>query len=246
VVKYFIGGEEMPDFLTHMIFGKDVSASNIKEEKMFNLGLMGPDPFFYVTDNKQYVGFGHRLHDERNEEFMKKLCRTNSDFGLGFRLHFFLDDIFHPLINRICPDDKSHKTLERDLDAFFIREVWNKDHKNYRYDDYFPQALKDEFIVGINNAIKVSYSEELDFAKVFSCFRKNMKSLYDNYLFMMIMSYPIKFFSLGRMSYTHFYTFNAPSKEKIEKLGFIELWKKAHEQVHTVLNQGDEKCQESL
>lgn len=46
MVKYFIGGEKMPDFLTHMIFGKDVSASMIKEEKMFNLGLMGPDPFF--------------------------------------------------------------------------------------------------------------------------------------------------------------------------------------------------------
>lgn len=246
MVKYFIGGEKMPDFLTHMIFGKDVSASMIKEEKMFNLGLMGPDPFFYVTGMEQYVSFGHRLHNERNAQFIEKLCSTDSDFGLGFRLHFFLDDIFHPLINKICPDDKSHKSLERDLDAFFIREVWHKDHKSYRYDDYFPQALKDEITVGINNAIKLSYNEELDFAKVFSCFRKNMKALYDNYLLMMFLSYPIKFFSFGRMNYTHFYTFNAPSKEEIKKLGFIELWEKAHEQVHTVLNQGDVKCRESL
>ena len=46
----------MPDFLTHMIFGKDVSASNIKEEKMFNLGLMGPDQFFYVTGLLVHAG----------------------------------------------------------------------------------------------------------------------------------------------------------------------------------------------
>jgi len=37
----------MPGYLTHIIFGHKILPENIKNVKMYNLGLMGPDIFYY-------------------------------------------------------------------------------------------------------------------------------------------------------------------------------------------------------
>jgi hypothetical protein len=126
----------MPASYTHQCFGDDVLPhlstmlqDLIKSHKdYYDLGLQGPDLFFYFHPTRQSMvkEYGLKLHQESAHPFFEEriaYLHMNQDeraiaYMLGFINHYLLDSALHPLINKTG----RHFACERDLDHFFIEE----------------------------------------------------------------------------------------------------------------------------
>ncbi len=141
----------MPGFIAHHLFGqktkKLIKDENIlkcikKNKAAYNLGLQGPDIFYYNIDSYIRPGKnpGSREHDENTDAFLLNLARSLSLFPspydyecaisylAGFYAHYTLDRICHPFIFARTfydfNDSKnylgSHYQYETDLDALYL------------------------------------------------------------------------------------------------------------------------------
>ncbi|MCR5145064.1 MAG: zinc dependent phospholipase C family protein [Lachnospiraceae bacterium] len=149
----------MPGFTTHYLFGKntkeeidnkDILTIINKYEKSFNIGLQGPDIFFYYVpahlDSNRNIG--NVMHDTTTHEYFQNLISARNELSspeqqemadayiLGFIGHYSLDTICHPYIyhksnymenkDAKLKDFGNHVSLETDIDKTMLRTYLDK------------------------------------------------------------------------------------------------------------------------
>ena len=129
----------MPGSYTHYRFGRDVlpllpvelHARIDSHRSLFDLGLHGPDIFFYYNPlRKNPVNrLGHRMHTESGQAVFRRFAAlddgTNASFAYlaGFLCHFALDSLCHGYVEEMTAMGMSHTLLEAQLDrAFLLRD----------------------------------------------------------------------------------------------------------------------------
>lgn len=157
----------MPGFITHYTFGKAalkklpynyVKDSIKKNIEVYNLGLQGPDIFFYFAGypliSKKNIG--SMLHTKNIKKFFKELARTiihckNDDekeimaaYTAGFLGHYSLDKTCHPYVyyksgykdirekNNMKYHEK-HVCLESDIDNVIAKKRLKKSFSDINY-----------------------------------------------------------------------------------------------------------------
>ena len=136
----------MPATYAHRRFGAEIferlpeNLKNIvaKEREVFDIGLHGPDIFFYykVLSKNDVNRHGNEMHDEPGSAFFGParevyLKAENRDaalsYLLGFLAHYALDSACHPYIeNKIRVSGITHAEIESELERFFL-EMDGKD-----------------------------------------------------------------------------------------------------------------------
>lgn len=146
----------MPDIMSHILMGYDVlnrlpTSNSFKQAAaeysgLFNDGLQGPDPFFYMENfpwNKRSLGnIGNLMHKEKTGVFLLNLIESlgSSDNCpemkaaclCGLICHYCLDTICHPYIFYFSGFDYSgkhpeysvcHKRFETILDMLLVKQM---------------------------------------------------------------------------------------------------------------------------
>lgn len=149
----------MPGFTTHYILGLTVynqlPSSRTKyliakHKNLFQLGLQGPDIFFYnlpILRHRDYRNVGSYMHENHVNRFfqsyIKKLCLMKSEhlrnqalsYLCGFICHYIGDHICHPYVyGRIHYDPQHpsntsygrHAALENEIDAILLKKYKDK------------------------------------------------------------------------------------------------------------------------
>lgn len=184
------GDDYMPGYLTHYIFGKQeykkLSESDLKQAvreniNVFNLGLQGPDIFFYYPGyfliNKKNLGsIMHRNKTGRYISNMLKFiydCKDSEEKKIciaylsGFLAHYDLDRTCHPYIyhkTNYMHKGKEyhgrHVALETDIDFVLCREVLKRKISKINYGGFVKLNRKQCKVVG--RMLSVSCSEAFD------------------------------------------------------------------------------------
>lgn len=162
--------ENMPGFTTHYLFGEYIYKKILpdtprlkriikKYRNIYNLGLEGPDVFFYYLPSilEWGINLGSVLHERRTGEFfenfisyIRNIEKTKEkeilySYLAGFLGHYLLDCNCHPYIYDITqynPLKKPpieyhgrHMSLERNMDTLLLKR-WKKTvpsvFRNYR------------------------------------------------------------------------------------------------------------------
>lgn len=129
----------MPSNYAHYRFGvlslphlpADVRLPIQRFRRMFDVGLHGPDLFFYYNPlAKTAVGaLGRQFHGQSGREFFTRVCQMlqqdPSEAGLaylyGVLAHYCLDSVCHPLVTAETADGKiGHVELETEFDRFLL------------------------------------------------------------------------------------------------------------------------------
>ena len=128
----------MPASYSHYRFGvqilpglpADVRRPIQRYRQLFDMGLQGPDFFFYDLHPKcDSPGLGHRFHYLSGRDFFTPICAAlhtdPSEAGLaylyGLLAHYCLDSHCHPLIHRFSdPDTLLHNEVETEFDRFLL------------------------------------------------------------------------------------------------------------------------------
>lgn len=129
----------MPSNYAHYRFGKqvlptlpaDVRRPIQRFRRLFDVGLHGPDLFFYhnflVKDS--VVTLGKKYHALMGREYFTKVCKKlklePTEAGLaylyGVLAHYCLDSVFHPFVLRVTANDLiSHTELETEFDRYLL------------------------------------------------------------------------------------------------------------------------------
>lgn len=136
----------MPNLYTHFLFGQeliehlpDSCRGIVRDNRMlFNLGLQGPDIFFYgsIFKKNNISQFGSNLHILFASDILSAMVKhmeykEGEEWGglpkdivaylLGFIGHFTLDTIAHPYIFSIQETERNHLALETDFDQHLLR-----------------------------------------------------------------------------------------------------------------------------
>lgn len=152
-------GVYMPGFTTHYLLGmkayNSLEYSKLKSiiskyRWLYQLGLQGPDMFFYnipILRHRDYRNVGSYMHEEHVNAFFANALdeishmhsRQKSEQALsfisGFISHYIGDYICHPYVyGRIGYDPEAptkymhgmHAALENDLDAILLKKYKNK------------------------------------------------------------------------------------------------------------------------
>ncbi len=143
----------MPAVATHYLFGqavyrelvrknrKDIIAMIRKNKKDYNIGLQGPDPFFYYhpTRANEVTKMANELHKKPGSEFFERAAVRIQEaqdlraftYMLGVVVHYALDSEAHPLVNQYGKDSVGHIKIETELDReILLREILERDAKN--------------------------------------------------------------------------------------------------------------------
>lgn len=129
----------MPSAYAHYRFGTeilpglpaDVRRPIQRFRRMFDMGLQGPDPFFYYNIlTKTTVGnLGKSLHSMSGQAFFTTVCRryqqdpseAGEAYLYGLLCHYCLDSVCHPFIKAIDAEGKvPHVELETEFDRFLL------------------------------------------------------------------------------------------------------------------------------
>ncbi len=146
----------MPDIMSHILMGYDVinnlpSSNSFKQAAanhsgLFNDGLQGPDPFFYLENfpwgKHSLKNIGNLMHKEKTGVFLLDLIESLGNLGncpemkasclCGLICHYCLDTICHPYIFYFSGFDYSgnnpkysvcHKKFETILDMLLVRQM---------------------------------------------------------------------------------------------------------------------------
>jgi len=129
----------MPYNYAHYRFGAamlEVMPGDIRQtvkryRRLYDLGLHGPDIFFYcnLLNRTRYGSLGSRIHRQTGKEFFGRVCRPlrlepsreAEAYLYGLLCHYVLDSICHPFI---LEQDKQgiaeHIGLETEFDRFLL------------------------------------------------------------------------------------------------------------------------------
>lgn len=151
----------MPAIYAHFRFGEEaIPRFTEAQQKLiqshrasFDMGLLGPDIFFYAPQAiKDFIkgkpNFGSELHSYSFDELVIRMMLdnrpTNYDpsvlaYYFGYLGHFLLDAHAHPTVNRLTEDSSSHFKLERRFDEALAdiqgKKMWEiKIHKRIEPD----------------------------------------------------------------------------------------------------------------
>lgn len=134
----------MPATYAHYRFGAqmlgsmpaDLSRTAKRHRRLFDVGLHGPDLFFYYHPafNTRVGKLGSKFHKQTGREFFTRVCRSlrlePSEAGqaylYGVLCHYALDTQCHPLVETVSAEaGVSHTCLETEFDRFLL-ELDNK------------------------------------------------------------------------------------------------------------------------
>ena len=126
----------MPASYAHYRFGKqllpalpsDVRQTIQRFRRMYDMGLQGPDFFFYYNIfMKTSVGqLGSTFHHQSGREFFPEACKAaTSDaakaYLYGLLGHYCLDSTCHPFVNRLATiGEAAHIPLESEFERFLL------------------------------------------------------------------------------------------------------------------------------
>lgn len=135
----------MPANYAHYRFGAqllptlpaDVRRPIQRFRRMFDVGLHGPDIFFYynILVDTPVGKLGNKFHAMSGREFFGMVCRrlrlepteAGQAYLYGLLAHYCLDSVCHPFVNAQTADGKiSHVELETEFDRYLLV----KDGKN--------------------------------------------------------------------------------------------------------------------
>jgi len=138
----------MPASYAHYRFGKlllPALPSHVRQtiqrfRRMYDLGLQGPDFFFYynpflATSTGQ---LGNTFHQQSGQEFFSNACKAASSeaaeaYLYGLLAHYCLDSVCHPFINQLVTiGEAEHVALESEFDRFLL--VRDKEPSPHTFD----------------------------------------------------------------------------------------------------------------
>lgn len=143
----------MPSLYAHNRFGAsvlpklpaDVRGAISRHRSLFDLGLQGPDFFFYYkpASKTNTAGLGRVFHHQTGREFFTRACETlRSDsseeelvYLYGLLAHYCLDSVCHPLIHdQTDSTPLGHNALESEFERFLMaRDGIAKPHAHQRH-----------------------------------------------------------------------------------------------------------------
>lgn len=126
----------MPANYAHHRFGKQVLPTlpaDVRQcighfRRMFDVGLHGPDIFFYYNPlMKTAVGdLGSKFHQQSGQEFFSRACTAATSeaaqaYLYGLLGHYCLDAACHPYIQKLVDiGEAKHVALESEFDRFLL------------------------------------------------------------------------------------------------------------------------------
>lgn len=138
----------MPANYAHYRFGKqllpslpsDVRQCIQRFRRMYDMGLHGPDIFFYFNPYmKTAVGdLGNTFHDQRGNDFFPTACKAATSeaaraYLYGLLAHYCLDSVCHPYIRQLVEiGEAKHVPLESEFDRYLL--VLDKEPSPHTYD----------------------------------------------------------------------------------------------------------------
>jgi hypothetical protein len=227
----------MPGYLTHIIFGHKIFPSSLKNVKMFNLGLMGPDIFYYDISDPKFRIVGETLHNVDITKLINEIKSTSEEYALGLYLHSYLDLKIHPRIQLIeRKTGKSHTKIETLIDAALLKEEWNT--TIFRLDkNFFPNKLPARFIRLFDEALYRYYGiEGVNIKRIYEAFIKHFYMLYRWYPIKSIFSHVLFFVSFGNFNYKDYFIFKTPSSDILNDYGISTLWKESLNEVNKLIS----------
>lgn len=168
----------MPTTYAHWAFGRECIENmpkNLQEiihenRDIYNLGVHGPDIFFYDLLNSKAVKYGTSMHDIPAEEFFKKgkeAFKNHNEkaemlaYLMGFLTHFTLDSTVHGYVERKKEvSNVSHNAIEAQWD----RHLMLMDYRTPNLVDR-AEALKPNK----KNANIISYFHPFDKTTILRC-----------------------------------------------------------------------------
>lgn len=128
----------MPASYAHYRFGKlllpnlppDVRQCIQRFRRMYDMGLQGPDFFFYYNPvMSTTIGeLGKTFHRQSGQEFFPVACRAASTeaaraYLYGLLGHYCLDSVCHPFVNRLVEiGEAKHVLLESEFERFLLEK----------------------------------------------------------------------------------------------------------------------------
>lgn len=129
----------MPATYAHYRFGAqmlgkmpaDLGRTVKRNRRLFDVGLHGPDLFFYYRPafSTRVGELGGKFHRQTGKEFFSRVCRSlrlePSEAGqaylYGVLCHYALDVQCHPLVERLSrPGRASHTRIETEFDRYLM------------------------------------------------------------------------------------------------------------------------------
>ena len=138
MLKYFL---DMPTTYAHWRFGDDciktlpdqLQNAIHHHRDLYDLGVHGPDIFFYDLIHKDVSGYGSAMHHQPAKGFFENCVKVLNEepedkeamlsYILGFLSHYTLDSQCHGYINRkdAVSSDLSHNKIEAEYDAHMMK-----------------------------------------------------------------------------------------------------------------------------
>ena len=138
----------MPASYAHYRFGKLLLPSlpsHVRQtiqrfRRMYDLGLQGPDFFFYYNPflSTATGQLGKAFHQQSGQEFFSGACKAASSeaaeaYLYGLLAHYCLDSVCHPFINQLATiGEAEHVALESEFDRFLL--VRDKEPSPHTFD----------------------------------------------------------------------------------------------------------------
>lgn len=203
----------MPGFATHHLFGHQTLKKNNNENlkqiiynniQAFNLGLQGPDLFFYFLPSNIGIGpdIAGIMHKKLTGRFFKNLivlCRTIKSkksfntavaYIMGFMGHYILDCELHPYIYYRAGHEKTlknlgrHFALESDIDKEFLWHYRRLKPQNFSHSEAIMLSPAEKNVISglLSDAVHVTYNIKLSpwYVKLsIACFYKEAAALND-------------------------------------------------------------------
>lgn len=141
----------MPSTYTHYRFGvrvlpelkPDTRELLLRHRSLFDLGLQGPDFFFYYklgkkTPVRQLAGF---YHHQPGKTVFSKICREMKNpkeeelaYLYGLLGHYCLDSVTHPLVYRVTGDEGlNHNAMESEFERYLLeKDGFRNPHRHLR------------------------------------------------------------------------------------------------------------------
>lgn len=132
----------MPALYAHYRFGAEVlkgMPADVRKpvqrfRRLYDVGLHGPDLFFYYNPLMQKGAIsrmGHDLHYQTGQVFFQRVCRGlrldpnegAQAYLYGLLAHYCLDSICHPFINeKDATGEAGHTVLEAEFERFLLEK----------------------------------------------------------------------------------------------------------------------------
>ena len=154
----------MPTTYAHWNFGQDcynTMPSKYQEiinkyRNLYDLGVHGPDIFFYDLKNSDVSHYGHMLHTRPAKELFESFKQSYEaheekepmiSYLLGFLSHFTLDCYCHSYVFRKTDVSKvSHNKIESEFDSYLMMRDGKDPNKVNRAESLCPDEFSDKII----------------------------------------------------------------------------------------------------